>query len=342
MLSYLLQLGSSPLWTMQLLTNAKSFERNPILASRWLNERGLHTARVVLAHRIAAWRRRRLAHLIAPSDRENFERDGLVVRPNFLPSEDFRRLLAEVKAYHGAYREMVQGDTLNRKIAPDPETLAAIPALRTVLESHVWQGLIRYIGSRDAAPGVFLESVFRRVDAGPPDPQTFLHADTFHPTVKAWLYLTDVAEDGGPFTYVVGSHRLTAARLAWEKRMSLEAAHSPDPDTRQGSFRVALSELADLGLPQPQSFPVPANTLIVADTFGFHARGPSPRPSLRVELFAYGRRTPFLPWVGLDPWSTGALAWRIALLWKYRDGLEALGLKKNFMQRRDNATAFDA
>ena len=53
-------------------------------------------------------------------------------------------------------------------------------------------------------------------------------------------------------------------------------------------------------------------------------------------------RSPFLPWVGLDPWSTGALAWRIALLWKYRDGLEALGLKKNFMQRRDNATAFDA
>jgi hypothetical protein len=342
MLSDLLRLGSSPLWVAQLLTNAKSFERNPLLGSRWLNERGLHTARVVLAHRIAAWRRRQLMHLVSPDDRENYQRDGLVVRRNFLPAEDFARLLAEVKSYRGAYREMVQGDTLNRKIAPDPETLAAIPSLRKVLESREWQGLIRYIGSRDSAPGVFLESIFRHAEDGPPDPQTFLHADTFHPTVKAWLYLTDVAEDGGPFTYVPGSHRLSAARLDWERRISLDAARSPDPDTRQGSFRIAAEQLGDLGLPQPRAFAVQANSLIVADTFGFHARGPSPQPSLRVELFAYGRRTPFVPWVGLDPWSTSGLAWRIALLWKYRDGLEALGLKKNFMHRRFDSTAFDA
>ena len=216
MLSFLLQLGSSPLRMAQLLSNSKTFEHNAILGNRWLNERGLHTARVVLAHRVAAWRRRRLEHLISPSDRESFARDGLVIRPNFLPDADFARLLAQVKSYRGTFREMLQGDTLNRKIVPSPDVVAAIPSLRAVLESPVWQGLIRYIGGRDIAPGVFLESVFRQASAGPPDPQTFLHADTFHPTVKAWLYLTDVAADGGPFTYVVGSHRLTASRLAWE------------------------------------------------------------------------------------------------------------------------------
>ncbi len=36
------------------------------------------------------------------------------------------------------------------------------------------------------------------------------------------------------------------------------------------------------------------------DTFGFHARGDSDRPTKRVELWAYSRRTPFLPWTGLD------------------------------------------
>ena len=58
----------------------------------------------------------------------------------------------------------------------------------------------RWCGSR---------ACLRHACDGPPDPQTALHADTFHPTVKAWLFLTDVAADAGPFTYVPGSHRLT-------------------------------------------------------------------------------------------------------------------------------------
>ena len=46
---------------------------------------------------------------------------------------------------------------------------------------------------------------------------------------------------------------------------------------------------------------VRANTLVVADTFGFHGRTPSPASTRRVELYATLRRNPFLPWTGLDP-----------------------------------------
>ena len=60
-----------------------------------------------------------------------------------------------------------------------------------------------------------------------------------------------------------------------------------------------------LGLPQPTRFSVPANTLVAIDTCGFHARADSDRPTLRVELWAYSRRSPFLPWTGLD-----LLSWR--------------------------------
>jgi len=45
---------------------------------------------------------------------------------------------------------------------------------------------------------------------------------------------------------------------------------------------------------------VPQNTLVVADTLGFHARGLSARSSVRLEIWAYGRRNPFLPWLGFD------------------------------------------
>ncbi|MBV9814883.1 MAG: phytanoyl-CoA dioxygenase family protein, partial [Alphaproteobacteria bacterium] len=213
----------TPVWLAQLATGTKSFERNPVIGSRRLNEWGLHARRVRLAYQLAQARRRRLADLVSARDREAFDRDGFVLRPNFLPEEQFAALVAQVRAYRGPLREISEGDTVMRKIALDRKTLAAIPMLSAALQSHDWRGLIRYAGSRDAEPVVWIQSILRHACPGPEDPQTFLHADTFHPTVKAWLFLTDVAADAGPFTYVPGSHRLTERRLEWERRMSLSA-----------------------------------------------------------------------------------------------------------------------
>jgi hypothetical protein len=331
----------TPVWIAQLATGTKSFERNAVIGNRRLNEWGLHAARVGLAYRLAQARRRKLAGLVSEEDRTAFDRDGFVLRPNFLPAEQFAALVAQVRAYRGALREISEGDTIMRKIALDGRALAALPALGAVLQSSDWRGLVRYAGSRDAEPVVWVQSILRHACAGPDDPQTFLHADTFHPTVKAWLFLTDVAEDAGPFTYVPGSHRLTAQRLDWERRMSISAHLSPKAEDRQGSFRIDPSELASFGLPQPRAFAVPANTLIVADTFGFHARGPSERPSLRVEIWAYGRRSPFLPWAALVPWTTSALGRRSIWSWKFGDAREKAGLGRNRWRARTGISAFD-
>ena len=340
----LAQLGRAalvPLWTAQLLTGTKSFERNRLIGSRRLNEHGLHVARVALAHRIAASRRRRLAGLVSDADRQDFARNGFVIRRNFLPAAEFAALLGQLQAYRGPLREIAEGDTILRKIALGPEALAALPALGTLLRSPQWRGLIRYIGSRDAEPVVWIQSILRHALDGPPDPQTALHADTFHPTVKAWLFLTDVAADAGPFTYVPGSHRLTPQRLAWERRMSLAAPRSPDGEIRQGSFRIDPDELPGLGLPEPRIFAVPANTLVVADTFGFHARGPSAGRSLRVEIWAYGRRSPFVPWAAFDPWTAAALARRSLLGWQLGDFLERAGIRPHRWRARIGVSAFD-
>lgn len=330
-----------PLWSAQLLAGTKSFERNPLIGSRRLNEYGLHTARVALAHRIAAMRRRRLESLVSAADRASFARDGFVAKRDFLPEPVFAALLRQVKAYRGPSREIAEGDTIMRKIALDKRTLAALPALAGALRSPEWRGLIRYVGSRDAEPVVWIQTLSRHACDGPPDPQTSLHADTFHPTVKAWLFLSDVAADAGPFTYVPGSHRLTAERLAWERRMSLAARHSPNAENRQGSFRIDPAALREMGLPEPQIFAVPANTLVVADTFGFHARGPSAGRSLRVEVWAYGRRSPFVPWTGLDPWTAAGLARRSLVGWRLGDLIERAGIKPHRWRLRTGLSAFD-
>src|ERR1700756_5299196 len=68
----------------------------------------------------------------------------------------------------------------------------------------------------------------------------------------------------------------------------------------RGSLRITQETVRRLGFGEPKAFAVPQNTLVVADTVGFHARGLSARPSVRLEIWAYGRRNPFLPWLGGD------------------------------------------
>src|SRR5260370_17801258 len=181
-----------PRWTAQVLAGTKSFERNRVIGSRRLNQRGLHVARVALAHRIAAMRRKRLAGLVAAADRQDFERDGFVIRRDFLPAAEFAALLGQVKSYRGGLREIAEGDTIMRKIALGAEALAAFAALATVFGSPAWRRLIRYVGSRDAQPVGLIQSNLRHAVAVPPDPPTPLPAGPFHPTVKAWLVLTHV------------------------------------------------------------------------------------------------------------------------------------------------------
>jgi hypothetical protein len=320
----------APFWTLALATGAKSFRDNKVIGSPTLNRWGLHRFRVGLAHDLAWSRRRRLEHLVGAEDREAFQRDGFVVKRNHLDPAAFAELRAAVLAREAPAREMVQGDTVTRRIALDGQALAELPTVKTLLARPDWRGLMRYVGSYDQEPLYYVQTILAHVREAAPDPQTNLHADTFHPSLKAWFFLTDVAEDEGPFMYVPGSHRMTPERLAWEGAMSLGASGHTDPYSARGSFRVSRDDLAAMKLPSPRAFAVPANTLVVADTVGFHARGPSARPSRRVEIWAYGRRNPFLPWTGLDPLSWPGIAERrVPLLWRTLDRGAQLGLARN-------------
>jgi len=293
----------APWWALQLATGAKSFVDNPLIGSKALNHRGLHLKRVRLAHRMAAARRARLAHAVPAELREEFDRDGFVEIRDFLPQDQFGRLRDGLLNGEFPAREHRQGDTITRRVAIGPEMLHAIPGLRDLLHNHRWRGLMRYVASNRGEPLYYLQTIFAGVEEGPPDPQVNLHSDAFQPSLKAWFFLTDVAGDEAPLTYVPGSHRLTAAREKWEQERSLTVLDEGDRLSQRGSLRIELDELAALGLPQPHRFAVPANTLVVADTYGFHARGRAVRPSVRAEIWAYNRRSPFLPWTGLDPLS---------------------------------------
>ncbi len=325
----LLRWWRSPLWIAALATGAKSFVDNPILGSPRLNRRGLHVARLKLAHWLAWKRRRSLASRVPPSWREQFDRQGFVVVTDFLPADEFARLRDVLLNANWESRAHQQGDTITRRVTVGPKLLEAVPQLDSLLRGKEWKGLLAYIASTKSEPIYYVQTIAAGVTEGPPDPQLHLHSDTFHPSLKAWLFLTDVADDGRPLTYVAGSHRLTAERQAWEKQRSATVLHEGDRLSQRGSLRVRPDELPALGLPEPTRFAVPANTLVAVDTYGFHARGDSDHPTLRVEIWAYCRRTPFLPWTGLDLMSWRPIAIRRAeWLGKIVDRLERLGLAR--------------
>ncbi|MBO3760251.1 phytanoyl-CoA dioxygenase family protein [Ciceribacter sp. L1K22] len=325
MLSKIKAWASMPWYAMQVLTGQKAFKGNPILTSERLNRRGLHVWRVRTAHRLAAYRRRKLEHLVAAEDREAFDRNGYIERRDLLPPDRFRQVMKEVESLRMPAREMYEGNAVTRRTPLTPDVLANMPALRALLDSAEWKNRISYVGSFRNEPVLSIQTIFS--DASPrekgKDPQTNLHMDTFHPTVKAWYFLHDIVEEEGPFTYVPGSHKLTRRRLAWQKRKSILASRKADG----GSFRLQATDLKYLRLPQPTVFSVPANTLVVGDTFGFHARGPSSRPSVRIEIYATQRPNPFIPFVNLDsavlPFVRGR---KQVIPWYFEDLLLKLGI----------------
>lgn len=311
---------STPVWLIQPLTSAKSFLDNPFLGSRRLNGWGLHRGRVLLAGALCSWRRKRLASRVRADWREAFDRDGFVAIEDAVPPTQFASLRRAILEYHGPAREMRQGDAITRRLAIDPAMLKAIPELRRLLSRADINALFQYVASFRIQPLHYIQTIITHDPGDGGDPQEALHADAFHSSLKAWLFLNPVAPDEAPFTFVRGSHRLTPARVDWEYRRSLADPRSIDRLSARGSPRVGAADLAAMGLPEAEALAVPANTLVVADTLGFHARGVSRRPVERVEIWSYCRRNPFVPWLGGDILSLPGLAERrVGWLWAIRD-----------------------
>lgn len=319
-----------PLFCLSVLSSAKSFRNNPVIGSPRLNRWGLHVLRRRVAARIGLRRRNCLGALVSAEDVADFERDGFLVKPNFLDAASFRALHDEIMGLAAPAREAVIGDVLTRLIPLDGRALGKLPTARAVLEGARYRGLLDFVSSYRRRPHLYVQTVFSQYCDGPPDIQSFYHSDTFHPTLKSWFYLEDVEDDAAPLAYVPGSHRITPRRLAIERRISRSARAVDDRLTGEGSFRFSEAQIRQLGYGPPRRLPVAANTLVIADTSGIHRRSPAGRCSARVSIWAYSRRNPFLPWVGSDLTGFSAIRNEVRRLYwavtdRMKDGQRARG-----------------
>jgi hypothetical protein len=247
---------------------------------------GLQIARTLVMNRRIR-RAQRAVDVPLTAEAGALRRDGVVLIPRFLPDDVFAAVQAE-------YRAACEAGLLE---PPDCSEDNGVVERRIRVGRHrdrfpaTRRALLRDARLRNLAAAVvgyrpedlsFTISIWSQSDA-PPAPSrligsNYVHADVHFPTVKAWLYLNDVDESNAAMTYARGSNRLTLARLLYEYEASVrvakaKAAVAVGQEVAYGRVRVpSAAQLARMGIHE-EPLCGAANTLIVADTMGFHRRG---------------------------------------------------------------------
>ena len=293
----------------QILSDAKSFD-DTVIGNIYCNLLGLHVARIAASD--VALKIRRAQTTWPTSDvRSRLKRDGVVIWPNFLSDADFAALKEEAhKKMEKSERELplprpdnkgygkhrpikggfdhFDGGTLNRYLTIDHK---ALPKCNALVNHPELKKLATYAsGLKFPADRCRLYMTVHTNDPSFPDIQAVNHKDSFHSTIKFWFYIDDCPLENGPFAYSVGSHRMTRARYRWEYDRSVRACALKQ---KEGSFRVTDDEVAKMGFPPLTPFPLKGNTLVVADTRGFHKRTNGKPGARRLSIFANMSRMPF-------------------------------------------------
>lgn len=312
----------TPYWLASVFTQAKSFKENPIIGSKILNVLGLHVFRLVLSHSIFHFKLFILSPLVSKEDRIFFKENGYIVKQNFLAESEFEQLKNESKNWKQDLRQCVQGDTANVRAFLHTDILNENKIFAKFAENKQMLKIFKYCSAKNELPRIYIEQVRNDVvKTKRKDPQKNLHSDTFHPTMKAWLFLEDVTPENGPFTYLPCSQKLTWKRIKWEYNKSINAKNTIDGYTEKGSFRFTEEDLKELGYDKIVPMTVPKNSLVIANTYGVHRRGDATQhKATRLSIWVSSRVNPFNPWVGFD--TQFAKRMRDKLMLKYTEYLD--------------------
>jgi Phytanoyl-CoA dioxygenase (PhyH) len=265
----------------RIFTDAKTVD------SRALNRAGVQPLRAVTA---------RLLYRLRPGSRDplmtELRRTGVVQFDDFLPPSMLEAVTREASDFvdEGPPTWLYEhGTTQVRQFGLVGMDVERFPHLAQWRNQAEVAGLASGAERRNCGPidgGSLVEQVVLG-DYSVHDIQTDLHVDTFFNTHKLWLYLDDVTEANAAFVYVPGSHLLDGARLRQEYRASLAG-------DQEKSRRVTDDEVRARGL-EKRVITCRRNTLMIANTCGYHCRSVGEPGASRLALHKAFRFNPFNP-----------------------------------------------
>tara|TARA_R110000824_G_scaffold240349_1_gene428977 strand:- start:38 stop:1207 length:1170 start_codon:yes stop_codon:yes gene_type:complete len=250
----------------------KQFFRDPnkVLCHKYWNERGLHVLRIIFAWYIHQDNTKRITTNIY-----QLREHGVTTIENFAPKDCIKPLKKEIKKFPKGPVHKVAGSNIISELSKNE-----FPYLRG-LSGMISNVALSMIGRQNDSHALQLheKNLFVQRVVNEPDDQDIqktFHSDVFFPAIKYWWFPREV-ELQGAFEYGLLSTRLTNEVLDWHYKQSLSAIDGDYESWRgdghkEGSFRVAKDEMQTMGVTQ-KHFTVPANTLVIANVFGFHRRG---------------------------------------------------------------------
>ena len=267
-------------------TNSKSawnyiVSQNHIVPSPIANRLGVPVLRTFLADILI--KLRRFKNCRPKNDFENqLIKDGIVVIPNFLPDEEFKNLKSEFDNNISSSEkvETVRKGSMQVNIREvDKNEYEKFPAMKKFARN---KQLIRLISVGEGIKVVDELKKFNleKTIFGDPNKDTDanvpFHADIHFHSHKVLFYMSDVTEEGGPFTYCKNSHLNNLNRLWFEfKRGQLKDAHIEGWRIQQHLDKKFFNNYFRKLKNKEYKVACPANTLVIANVHGFHKRGES-------------------------------------------------------------------
>ena len=233
-----------------------------------LNRLGVQVLRMVAARAIHRMMPAFVDKGVEPYVKE-VRREGIAMIHDFLPPDAFekvRKEYARIADNADSWKILIRGSNTQRLAfinSLDPSMIRN--ASTYFFENPIIHAIFSAL-EKSSLRDLRVTKAFEELTHGSDetkDPEAKFHSDIFFNTHKAWLYLDDVTLEHGPLAYVKRSHLLNARQLA--------AVYKDSCKENEGSRRIPAEEIAHRGL--AESFCVcPKNTLLVANTFGYHRR----------------------------------------------------------------------
>lgn len=252
------------------MTSAKSF----ILYPELLNQ---HVSRVKAAAECASVYMRKSALLD----------EGLIIIPDFAGAYPAARIAEHIARIAPGDAKRKDSLLINQPLDSNARILGtAILKMLLHFFSDERHTEVRKLFWQSA----YLQHIFNLPDDG--DIQKHFHCDTFFPALKFWYFPRAVLQDDGPLMYVPGSPFLDENLLGWHARRVREIKDGCEEATRrgrghmEGSLRITDAEIMHelrAGL-VPRAITVEADTLVIANVFGFHRRGDAAAPAHRLAI----------------------------------------------------------
>ena len=204
-------------------------------------------------------------------------KNGFILIPNFLSQKVFVQVKDEFfnTTDIGSYVPIRDGDTRVERYTFSPDKWKTLPAVNKLLSDNLLVRTLEGAELKNIEIGdVSFDTIFYDDPQKVTSSQNQLHSDTFHTTHKVWFFIEPVKLEDGPICFVPGSNQLSLKRLMFEYKKSIhfEDMHLSSTALIDYSFRVEPRERTFLGCIE-KALTCPENTLVIANTRGFHRRG---------------------------------------------------------------------